>query len=303
MDTVKPFLKWVGGKTQIIGPVMSQFPQEINNYYEPFLGGGSVLLALLTYKANGNIHISGKIYANDINSNLIGVYKNIQSSPDELICEVKKIITEYTKATGSIVNRKPITLQDALTSPESYYFWIRSRFNAFSKEDRMSIPASAMFIFMNKTGFRGLYREGPRGFNVPYGNYKHPTIIDEAHIKAVSTLIRDVVFTHASFQDALSTMGSGDFVYLDPPYAPESETSFVGYNAGGFSIENHTALFMLCGEMEKKGIMMLMSNANVKIVRDAFPDDIYETTIISCKRSIHSKNPGARTNEVLLRTT
>lgn len=294
---MKPFMKWVGGKSQIINDVMSLFPTEMNNYHEPFLGGGSVLLALLSQKS---IKVSGKVYASDLNSNLIGLYKNVQSNSDGLIAELKKLTTEFSACTGTVVNRNASTMEEALTSPESYYFWVRSRFNALSKEERTSVKASAMLLFMNKTCFRGLYREGPRGFNVPFGNYKNPSILDEDHIKSVSALIKDVVFTNCPFGDSLSKVVSGDFVYLDPPYAPENETSFTSYTSDGFGIDSHTTLFKLCKTMKSKNVKMLMSNAQVQLVTDAFPSPQYSTRVISCKRSINSKDPAARTNEVLI---
>ena len=299
-ESLKPFMKWVGGKTQIIDQVLSLFPKAMNNYHEPFLGGGSVLLALLSHSANGTIKVSGTIYASDLNSNLIGLYKNIQSNPDTLISEVNKLSSEFSKCTGSVVNRKCITLEQAMTSPESYYFWIRSKFNALSKEEKISASGSAMLLFMNKTCWRGLYREGPKGFNVPFGNYKNPSILDETHIKAISKLIKDVVFTSCTFNDSLSKITNNDFVYLDPPYAPENHTSFVGYTADGFNLDSHNALFKLCGEMKCKSVKMLMSNADVTLVKDAFPAPEYTTQTISCRRAINSKKPDSKTNEVLI---
>ena len=300
LEITKPFMKWVGGKTQIISDVIGLFPKEMNNYHEPFLGGGSVLLALLSHKENGTIKVAGKIYASDLNSNLIGLYKNIQLNADSLIAEVKKLSDDFASCTGTDVNRKATIIEEAMTSPESYYFWVRSRFNALSKVERTSVIASAMLLFMNKTCFRGVYREGPNGFNVPFGNYKNPSILDEEHIKRVSSLIRDVVFTSRPFSDSLANTVSGDFVYLDPPYAPESNSSFVSYTSDGFDEDNHKSLFNLCDNMNAKNVKFLMSNAEVKLVKDAFPSPSYTTRVISCKRSINSKEPDARTNEVLI---
>ena len=298
LEPVKPFLKWVGGKTQIINDVIALFPKEMNNYHEPFLGGGSVLLALLTA---ATIKVKGKIYASDLNSNLIALYKNIQSNPDGLITEVNKLSTEFAECKGTTVDRKLASIDSyADTAPESYYFWIRSRFNALTKEKRTEVAASAMLLFMNKTCFRGVYREGPNGFNVPFGNYKNPTILDEEHIKAVSTLIKDVIFTNASFTESLKVITAGDFVYLDPPYAPENDKSFVSYTADGFGSDNHEALFKLCASMRSKDIKMLMSNADVKLVRDSFPPPSYTTKIISCRRAINSSKPESKANEVLI---
>jgi DNA adenine methylase len=300
----KPLLKWVGGKTQILDEVLSLFPTKMKNYHEPFLGGGSVLIGLLTYINSGKIKLIGKIYASDLNSNLIGFYKNIQMHPDDVIAECKILVGEYSKIAGTEVNRKASNIEEASTSQESYYFWVRSLFNAMSKEEKTTPRASAMLLFMNKTCFRGVYREGPNGFNVPFGNYKNPSIIDEEHIIKISVLIKNVVFTAESYAESLAPaqtrVKKGDFIYLDPPYAPESGTSFVGYTNDGFNIDNHNVLFKMCNEMTEKGVKILMSNADVKLVKDAFPAPKYNTRIISCRRAIHSKEPDKRTNEVLI---
>jgi DNA adenine methylase len=298
MET-KPFLKWVGGKTQILSDVMKRFPRNMVNYYEPFLGGGSVLLALLTEQQKGTIQVSGTVYASDINSNLIGLYKNVQSDPDTFIREMKHLMDDFAECKGTVVNRNASTMEEARTSQESYYFWIRNQFNAFSKEERASMRGSAMLLFLNKTCFRGLYREGPHGFNVPFGNYKNPSIMNAEHIQHVSRLIQNVVFTYASFTEVLQDVSEHDFVYMDPPYVQENKTSFVAYTADGFKIEkNHADLFRLCDDMNKKKVRFLLSNAEVPFVTNWCVK--YTTDVISCRRSIHSKKPDSRTNEVLI---
>jgi DNA adenine methylase len=296
----KPFLKWVGGKTQIIDTVIGLFPKVMTNYHEPFLGGGSVLLALLSAVKAGTIKVNGLVYASDLNSNLIGLYKNVQSKVETLIDAVKKLTDEFSAINGSIVNRKPTNFAEAQTSQESYYFWIRGRFNALTKKERGSVQGSAMFLFMNKTCFRGLYREGPNGFNVPFGNYKNPSIIDREHLLAVSTLIKDVVFIEQGFSESLDKVSSGDFVYLDPPYAPVDAGSFVSYTADGFGLESHKALFKLIDGLREKNVSMVLSNAHVPMVIEAFPTPKYSVKVISCRRAINSLEPGSKTEEVLV---
>ena len=306
---LKPFLKWVGGKTQILDEVLSRFPRAMRDYHEPFVGGGSVLLALLSHRATGAVAVSGTVYASDLNPTLIGLYKNVQGQVEELMAEVRRLVAEMpvTVVTAADeegpANRSPASLEEARASPESYYYWSRARFNAIA--DRGSVEASALFLLLNKTCFRGVYREGPRGFNVPYGHYKNPGLVDEDHLRAVSTLLGGVVFTCGSFSETLKKVQEGDFVYLDPPYAPlvkEGTASFVSYTADGFDLETHRALFKLCDGLRQKKASWLMSNADVALVKEAFPAAAgYETSLVSCRRAIHSKTPDARVNEVLIK--
>ena len=153
---------------------------------------------------------------------------------------------------------------------------------------------------MNKTCFRGVYREGPNGFNVPFGHNTNVSIMDEGHILFISELIKDVVFSHSTYNESLSHVESGDFVYLDPPYAPENDTSFVSYNACGFNITDHTSLFQQCADMKEKNVKFILSNSDVPIVKDAFPVPLFKIKIVSCRRAINSTDPSARTNEVLI---
>ena len=258
MMCTKPFIKWVGGKTQIINEVIDLFPREINNYYEPFLGGGSVLLALLSFQKAGKIKINGKIFASDLNGHLVCLFQNIQLYPEELIEEFKILLSEYNTCQNTDINRNPTNITEALTSQESYYYWIRQRFNSI---EHNSIKSSALLLFLNKTCWRGLYREGPRGFNVPFGNYKKLNF-SENEIKNASDLIKDVVFIKCNFEDALIDITSGDFVYLDPPYAQENDKSFVSYTKENFNLEEHKKLFELCNSFKNKGVKMLLSNSD-----------------------------------------
>lgn len=283
----KPVLKWVGGKTQIIDDVLALFPREMVNYHEPFLGGGSVLFALLDHKKRGSIKVSGTVYASDLNSNLINLYKTLQTNVEELIAEITVFIREYDSAKTE-------------EERETYYYTVRNRFNNVVGPGRKMPRAAAMLIFLNKTGFRGMYREGPNGLNIPFGHYANPGIADAEHLRAVSVLLQGVVFTHCGFRESIAKVTSGDFMYLDPPYAPADANSFVGYTADGFKEDDHKQLFTICDEKVTLGAKMLMSNADVILVKDAFKMPKYTTKIISCRRAINPKDPSKRANEVLV---
>jgi len=297
----KPILKWVGGKTQIIDKLISDFPIEINNYREAFLGGGSVLLTLLSYVKNGIIKIHGNIYAYDLNEPLIYIYKNIQSNHNELYNTLQTIIMDFNKCGNGTINRKPTNLEEAKTAKENYYYWIRSEYNKLSLNEKKDILGSAMFIFLNKTCFRGVFRVGPKGFNVPYGHYNNPEIINKEHLEEIHNLIQNVIFECCDFNKSLTNTQPNDFVYLDPPYAPETDTSFVGYTENGFNIENHNNLFKLIHILTDTNKKIMLSNADVILVRENFTNEKYNTLSILCKRSINSKNPDAKAKEVIIK--
>ena len=154
-------------------------------------------------------------------------------------------------------------------------------------------------MFLNKTCFRGMYREGPNGFNVPYGHYKKtPTIITKEELDYISDLMKDVVFLQSDFCKSVQNIRSGDFVYLDPPYAPETENSFVGYTADGFGLETHNKLFSEIRKLHKQKIQFVMSNAKVDLVVNNFNDCKCDDII--ARRAINSKKPGSTTTEVLI---
>lgn len=293
MSIQKPFLKWVGGKTQIIDKIISKLPKNMENYREIFLGGGSVLLAVLSKVKNNEILIKEKVHAYDKNEGLIYVYKNIQTNSEELKKEITKHKNIY-EGIGEIKgNRKPENLEEAKQSKESYYYWIRTRFNSI---DKKSVEASALFIILNKTGFRGMYREGPNGFNIPFGNYKKtPKFINGIEMDNVKELIKDVIFKVKDFSDSIKNAKKNDFVYLDPPYAPKKDDSFVGYVKEGFGLENHKKLFKHVKELKCK---FLFHNAKVDLIEKEFAE--YNIEELLCRRAINSKNPGSKAMEVII---
>ena len=297
----KPIIKWVGGKTQIIDKLIVDFPIEINNYREAFLGGGSVLLTLLSYVKSGLIHIYGNIYAYDLNEPLISMYKNIQTQYTDLYDKLQQIIIDFNECGNGEINRKPTNIEEAKMAKENYYYWTRSEYNKSCFNDKTSILGSAMFIFLNKTCFRGVFRVGPNGFNVPYGHYKNPEIINRDHLEEIHNLIQPVIFECCDFNTSLTNVEPNDFVYLDPPYAPETDTSFVGYTENGFNIDNHNNLFKLIHILTNTNKKMMLSNADVSLVRENFTNEKYNTLSILCKRSINSKNPDAKAKEVIIK--
>lgn len=299
----KPFLKWVGGKSQLIHDIIKLVPAQMNNYHEIFLGGGSVLFAILTLQKEGLIKVKKNIYASDFNPTLIKVYQHIQNKKDckKLYKYINKYINEYDSLEGDEINRKPKNKKEAKTSKESYYYWVRQLFNDDDFKDE--VERSAVFMFLNKTCFRGIYREGPNGFNVPYGHYKKtPTIITKNELDEVSQLIQNVTFQCCDFEKSINKVKSGDFVYLDPPYAPETKTSFVKYTKDGFNLDTHQKLFKMILDLHTNGIKILLSNTKVEMVVNNFKKkNKFITKDITARRAINSKKPQSTTTEVLIR--
>lgn len=302
MKIQKPFLKWVGGKSQLINTLITILKEVIcDNYHEIFLGGGSVLLAILSLKREGFITIHKDIYAYDYNIHLINLFKTIQTNLHTFYPVLKEYKDNFDLCPDKNVYKikrkspKPETLDEATLSKEHYYYWLRNKFNNTTD----IVHKSALFLLLNKTCFRGVYRENPKTghFNVPYGNYKTYCIPSLEELEEISELIKDVHFIHESYTTSILNISEGDFAYFDPPYAPINEKSFTGYTASGFTLDDHTGLFEMIGNLKNKYIL---SNADVPLVREYFSDDKYNIQVVSCKRSIHSKNPGNKADEVLI---
>lgn len=287
-EIVKPLLKWVGGKTQILNHISSKLPsgKYIEYYHEPFVGGGSMLLMMLSLFSN--LKEPNKTFAYDTNKYLINFYTVLSKHPNELIKELDILINTYN-------NKKDIS------SKEKYYYDLRTLFNTIELDDNKVLFA-ALFLFINKTCFRGLYRTGPNGFNVPFGNYKNVNVYNKEHLLQVSDMIKNVTFEVCDFKNTIQNIiddnNKNIFVYLDPPYVQESSKSFVKYNKDGFTDKNHNKLFELCRKLDEKNIIFMLSNSNTSKVRDALKD--FNISVIECRRAINSKDPSSKTTEVLV---
>lgn len=277
----KPFLKWVGGKGQLIDQILHLIPKQINRYYEPFIGGGAILFALLNEVEQGKRTIK-HFQLSDKNATLISLYKRVKTDPETLITHLDKFSKQYSR--------------NDMEGKKKMYYRLRDRFNKASP----SPMRDALFLFLNKTGFRGLHRVGPRGFNVSFGHYTNPGICEPERIRAVSRLLRKyrVKIIHASFDKAVKTAIRGDFVYLDPPYYPVKEGSFTMYHSNGFYDKNHDLLYETCLSLNRKHVGWLMSNSDVKPIRQQYKQ--FRKKKITAKRKIDRNNPDSVAGELLI---
>lgn len=264
---VMPFLKWVGGKRQLMTEIEPLLPTRISTYYEPFVGGGAVFLHTQPKKA----------VINDYNSELINVYETIRDNVDALIAHL------------------------AIHENNSEYFYqIRALdrqegFNELSKVERAS-----RVIYLNKTCFNGLYRVNSSGeFNTPFGRYKNPNIINETVLRAVSNYLQknDIKLLNGDYQDALKNIRKGSFVYFDPPYDPVSKSSnFTGYVQGGFDNKEQERLRDTCVKLNEKGINFLLSNSATELMKDLYSHKDFQIIEVGATRHINSV--GSKRGEV-----
>jgi len=259
----KPFLKWVGGKTQIIESIEKNLPEhfsEINNatYIEPFVGGGAVLFWILQKYPNIT-----KAVINDINPDLTTAYSTIKNNPTELVHILKIIQDEYL-----LLNEE---------KRKEYFLNKRERFNSKSLDP---VENTALFIFLNRTCFNGLYRVNSKGlFNVPFGKYTNPKICDKQTIFADSELLQKVDILTGDFEETLKYASNYSIFYFDPPYKPLSETSsFNSYAKGDFNDHEQIRLNNFCKKVDMLGHSFILSNSDVKgkNPNDNFFDDLYE---------------------------
>lgn len=262
--TPKPFVKWAGGKRQLIPILHQNLPESFGTYYEPFLGGGALLFHILTDKNGQKCSIS------DLNSDLVLAYTTIRDRIDTLITSLKNHEKNYQK------------------DSESYYYSIRE------SNPRSEIEKTSRLIFLNRTCFNGLYRVNSKGkFNVPLGKYSNPNIINEENIRAVSHILQSsrISIKCRDFEAVLRDAKKGDLVYFDPPYQPVSATAnFTSYTNKDFTYDDLTRLAELCLKLDSRGCNVLLSNSDSKEVTDIFAKNPWKITRIEANRSINSNS-------------
>jgi DNA adenine methylase len=252
----RPFLKWAGGKRQLLGQLVKRLPPSFHAYHEPFLGGGALFFEL----AGETPRRFEKAYLSDLNEELIETYQVVQTRVEDLIVSLKK----------HDHNRE-------------YYNHLRS------SNPKDIIERASRLIYLNRTCYNGLYRVNSKGgFNVPFGNYRNPKICDEENLRACSRALKGVVLGSHPFDSLLRHARKGDFVYFDPPYHPVSKTAnFAAYGKAGFDEKDHHKLKDVFVTLDKKKCSVMLSNSYAPFTRKLFQE--YEPEIVQATRLVNSK--------------
>jgi DNA adenine methylase len=260
-----PFVKWAGGKTQLLSVLNRHIPSSFNRYFEPFLGGGAMFFNL----SSKNLQFSS--YLSDINEDLINAYKVVKDKVDNLIILLRHHEVEYNK------------------SPHQYYYELRTNIKLLTDVER-----AAKFITLNKTCYNGLYRVNSKGiFNVPMGRYKNPVICDSNNLRKVSIALRDskAKIQVSNYKDILLQKAEeNDFIYLDPPYNPVSNTAhFTRYTHNGFTDKDQDELASIFGKLNDRRCKVLLSNSDTPFIKSIYKDFAKYTKEVDVIRSINSK--------------
>lgn len=271
-SSVAPFVKWAGGKRQLISQIRERMPEKYNDYYEPFVGGGAVIFDLLP--ANALI--------NDINKALINTYRTICNELDAFLKEVNRLDN------------------DMWEDGKKYYYSIREHYNDKLMRSEYDVELAALFVFINKHCFNGLYRVNGKGlFNVPYNNSRRVSV-DENVIIATSEYLRGVTIIDGDFEQACKNAKKGDFVFIDSPYAPLNPTSFESYTKEGFDIESHKRLAKLYDELTARGCYCMLTNHNTELINELYGNKDYKIDVVSVKRMINSDASNRVGEEVII---
>ena len=271
-SSVAPFVKWAGGKRQLIPQIRERMPEKYNNYYEPFVGGGAVLFEL--QPANALI--------NDINKALINTYNIICNEADAFLEAVNRLDEEMWE------------------DGKKYYYSVREHYNDKLMKSEYDVELAALFVFINKHCFNGLYRVNGKGlFNVPYNNSRR-TSADENVIREVSKYLKGVKIINGDFEEACKDAKKGDFVFIDSPYAPLNPTSFESYTKEGFDIESHKRVAKLYDELTARGCYCMLTNHNTELINELYGNKGYKIDVVSVKRMINSDASNRVGKEVII---
>ncbi len=271
-SNVAPFVKWAGGKRQLLPQIKERMPEKYNTYYEPFVGGGAVTFELLPENA----------VINDINKALVNAYRQICNEPDAFLKGVGKLDSEMWE------------------DGKEYYYMLREHYNDKMLKSEYDVELAALFVFINKHCFNGLYRVNGRGlFNVPYNNSRRKSV-DEDSILAVSKFLKGVTILEGDFEAACANATEGDFVFIDSPYAPLNPTSFESYTKEGFDMESHKRLARLFDELTERGCHCMLTNHNTELINQLYGDKGYKIDVVSVKRMINSDATNRVGEEVII---
>lgn len=269
---IAPFVKWAGGKRQLLPQIKERMPEKYNHYYEPFVGGGAVIFELLP--ANALI--------NDINKALINVYRQICNVPEAFLQAVNKLDKEMWE------------------DGKEYYYLLRDHYNDKLMKAEFDVELAALFVFINKHCFNGLYRVNVKGlFNVPYNNSRIASV-DEKAILEISKYLQDVVIMDGDFETACKGAKNGDFVFIDSPYAPLNPASFESYTKEGFDIESHQRLANLFHKLTAKGCYCMLTNHNTELINELYGGKNYRMDVVSVKRMINSDASNRVGEEIII---
>ena len=254
-----PVVKWVGGKRQLLPVITKMIPEKFGNYFEPFLGGAALYLALEPVNA----------IINDVNHQLIGLYNAIKNSPDEFISK----LSEYENGFNNLKNQE---------EKKQYFYMMRDQYNTLIQTEKEDIEMYAIMIFLNKSCFNGIYRVNKKGlYNVPFGRKNSIKICDENNIRGISKLLSTAKITSLDFEAACSGAEEGDFIFFDSPYYG----TFDSYQAGRFSEEDHVRLSKLFKKLSKKGVYCMLTNSNTDFIKNLYKG--YRITVVPVKRMIN----------------
>jgi DNA adenine methylase len=282
VPAARPFLKWAGGKRQLLRELQRYVPRDFPAYHEPFLGSGALFFDLWRRERLHGV----ASHLGDANPDLVGVYRALAADPESVIRELRRLASDHEQNGAPAYYR----VRDEIFNPER-----RTRKTAPTS----SYPArlAAMFIYLNRTGYNGLFRLNSRGdFNVPAGRYTSPRICDEPNLRAAGAVLRSPMVSvhHRSYAAVADTAGPGDLVYFDPPYAPLSATArFTAYTAGSFSDDDQQSLQELAVQLADRGCAVIVSNSTAKVVTDLYkaPEARragFKTYRIPARRAINS---------------